>query len=281
MGVREKYIRLPQLSPDVERRLKTLPELFARHPIQLAYLFGSSARSPQEAEDIDLAILSMEEFRFQPFYAELSEWLGTDRLDVVDLRQAPLWLRAQVLETGVCIYARMSEDRIRWELGVRMQQRESGARRSSTGKEGAMGLNRQFLQEAIGELQKVTSELAKYQNITLASLETNLSLRWTVEHGLLAGLTLIFQIADHILSEQYGRRVDTYEGLLRELCAAGVISQSLYSSLRGSGGFRNILVHEYARIDLKQVLEAVRNAPRQFSTFVQEISEWITGQTEG
>ena len=144
-----------------------------------------------------------------------------------------------------------------------------------------MGLNRQFLQEAIRELQTVTSELAKYQNITLASLETNLSLRWTVERGLLAGLTLIFQIADHILSEQYGRRVDTYEGLLRELCAAGVISESLYSSLRGSGGFRNILVHEYARIDLRQVLEAVRNAPRQFSTFVQEISGWITGQTEG
>jgi hypothetical protein len=128
MGVREKYARLPPPSPDIEARLRTLPELIARHPIRLAYLFGSSAHSPKDAEDIDIAILPMKGFRFQPFYAGLSEWLGTDRLDVVDLRQAPLWLRAKVVDTGVCIYARTPRDRTRWETGVRMQVRE-GPRR--------------------------------------------------------------------------------------------------------------------------------------------------------
>jgi predicted nucleotidyltransferase len=124
MGVREKYARLPPLSPDIEARLRTLPELIARHPIRLAYLFGSSARSPKEAEDIDIAILPIRGFRFRPFCAGLSEWLGTDRLDVVDLREAPLWLQVKVIDTGVCIYARTPRDRTRWETLVRMQERE-------------------------------------------------------------------------------------------------------------------------------------------------------------
>jgi hypothetical protein len=54
--------------------------------------------------------------------------LGTDRLDVVDLRQAPLWFRAQVIQTGVCIYAHTSRDRTRWGAGVRMQEREGPSR---------------------------------------------------------------------------------------------------------------------------------------------------------
>ena len=120
------------MSPDIELRLRTLPELIARHPIRLAYLFGSSAHSPKEAKDIDIAILPMEGFRFQPFYADLSEWLGTDRLDVVDLRQAPLWLCAQVIETGVCIYARTPESQTRWESEVRRQAREGRRRRPSS-----------------------------------------------------------------------------------------------------------------------------------------------------
>jgi len=80
----------------------------------------------------------MKEFRFQPFYAGLSEWLGTDRLDVMDLRQASLWLRAKVIETGVCTYARTPEDRIRWETAIRKQVREG-----SRGRPGARGGGRE------------------------------------------------------------------------------------------------------------------------------------------
>ena len=280
MAVREKYAHLPSLRRLAPGWHQELSMLCAQYPIRLAYLFGSVVHDPEHAQDIDLAILPAPSFCFQPFYAELSELLGTDRLDLVELPQAPLWLREQVVRTGVCIYERTPEERMRWEAAVRMLLREKRLASAQKGRT-AVGLNSAFLESALDELRKVASELAKYRTVTLPELETNLSLRWTVERGLLAGFTLIFQVADHILTERFGQKPETYEALLRELCSVGVISQALHTSLRGSEGFRNMLVHEYVRIDLQHVLEALRKAPEQFSAFAQEVSSWLAKQPEG
>jgi len=279
MTISEKYAGVPSVPVDVKVRLQRLPAFFAQHPIRLAYLFGSVVHAPEHVQDIDLAILPAPGFHFQAFYADLSELPGTDRLDLVELPQAPLWLREQILRTGVCIYERVPGERMQWEAAVRMLLREG---RPSSARKGrlAMGLNRAFLESALNELHKVASELAKYQAVKLPELEANLSLCWTVERGLLAGLTLIFQVADHILAERFGRKPETYEALLKELCAVGVISQTLYASLREVDGFRNVPVHEYVRIDLQHVLEALRKAPEQFSAFAQEVSSWLAKQPE-
>jgi uncharacterized protein YutE (UPF0331/DUF86 family)/predicted nucleotidyltransferase len=277
MGVREKYAHLPLLEKPFQ--LRGITALFACHQVRLVYLFGSAACVPEKAEDIDLAFFPAPGFRFQPFYAELSEALGTDRLDLVELTQAPLWLREEILRTGICLYEREPGERIRWEAATRALVREGGLQTLQK-KEEAMGLNRAFIAAALEELQRVSAELAKYLTVTLPEVETNLSLRWTVERGLLAGLTLMFQVADHILAEHFGRKPETYEALLRELCTAGIIPQSLYASLRGAGGFRNVLVHEYVQIDLRHVLEALQKAPEQFDTFAREVANWLEQQVE-
>ncbi|WP_299044716.1 hypothetical protein [uncultured Thermosynechococcus sp.] len=57
MAVREKYAHLPGLPRDIRQRLEQLPALIARHPVRLAYLFGSAGDHPESGSDIDLAIL--------------------------------------------------------------------------------------------------------------------------------------------------------------------------------------------------------------------------------
>ena len=113
-----------------------------------------------------------------------------------------------------------------------------------------------------------------------ADLATNLSLRWTVERGLLAGLTLVFQAADHILSQAFHRHVETLESLLAELHAVGVISEALYQDLRGADSFRNVLVHEYVAIDVDEVAATLRRDPRVFRAFRQEILDWLKQRSE-
>ena len=281
MSVQEKYAFFPPLAEDLEERLQKIPALLERHAIRLAYLFGSCARAPKEAVDVDLAIFPDTGFDFQMFYADLSELLGTDRVDLTELPRAPLWLRQQILETGTCIYEKTPGERLRWEGATFALLREALWRKTFRSKEASMSINSAFLQEAFVELSRVAAELRKYKDLSLPELETNLSLRWTVERGLLAGLTLVFQVADHILSQYFGRRPETYEGLLRELRSCGVLSKSLYSQLRGSGGFRNILVHEYVQIDLQRVQEILSLAPEVFDAFIQEIQAWMNAQQGG
>lgn len=89
MGVRERYARQPPLPPDVIQRLGVLEALFRRYPVRLVYLFGSIARGDPRAADVDLAVLPEEDLSLPQLYADLSLALGTDRLDLVDLRSAP------------------------------------------------------------------------------------------------------------------------------------------------------------------------------------------------
>ncbi len=102
------------------------------------------------------------------------------------------------------------------------------------------------------------------------NLESDLHRRWAVERGWLAGLSLIFQIVDHILVGHFRYEAETDEDLLKALHREGVISPALYGRLRGAGGFRNVLVHEYVRIDPARVAEVLREAPDTFRRFAAE-----------
>ncbi|HIE08228.1 MAG TPA: nucleotidyltransferase domain-containing protein [Armatimonadetes bacterium] len=103
MGVKERYAHLPPLPDDIRERLSRLGEVLRRHPVRLAYLFGSASRNLSGSADIDIAVLPGRGFSFRALYADLSLALGTDRLDLVDLRVAPPHLQAEIIATGRCI----------------------------------------------------------------------------------------------------------------------------------------------------------------------------------
>ena len=275
MSVREKYARLPTLPPDITQRLERAVKVLKRHPVRLAYLFGSAAQGSQRCTDIDIAVLPDEGFSYRDLYADLSLMLNTDRLDLIDLRFASIYLLNEVLK-GKCLFALSEEERARFEGGQRSRWREERHRWiRKLGEERSMNLQRDFVAKALAELEQVARELEKYRDTTTEKLATDLSLRWTVERGLLVGLGLIFQIAEHILTRAFQRSVDTYEGLLLELKAVGVISDALYRRLKGSGGFRNVLVHEYTEVDLEEVASVLRDAPDVFRTFRDEVLTWL------
>jgi uncharacterized protein YutE (UPF0331/DUF86 family) len=138
-----------------------------------------------------------------------------------------------------------------------------------------MTLEISSVQRRLEELDTVLTELSRYEGITLEEIGSNLSLRWTVERGLLAAANLIFDIASHILAARFGIYPDSYEGLIAGLGERDVISARLCAELRGLGGFRNILVHEYVRIDPEEVFKAFRKGLRLFPLFGAEIARWI------
>ena len=61
------------------------------------------------------------------------------------------------------------------------------------------------------------------------------------------------------------------DDLFEKLEAAGIIPSSMKETLRMMKGFRNILVHEYSRVNDKIVYEALRNRLDDFKIFKQLI----------
>jgi len=69
------------------------------------------------------------------------------------------------------------------------------------------------------------------------------------------------------------------DDLFEKLEAAGVISPQTRETLREMKGFRNILVHEYARIDDRMVYEVARSRLGDFETFKEEILRYLKTTT--
>jgi len=102
MGVRDRWKGFAEPPDEVERSLRDLDGLFARCGVQLAYLFGSLGRG-ESPHDVDLALLGGPKPVFELRQA-IVERLGTQRLDLVDLADAPPPLRFEIVRTGRPIF---------------------------------------------------------------------------------------------------------------------------------------------------------------------------------
>ena len=144
-----------------------------------------------------------------------------------------------------------------------------------------MVVRRESVLASLAELETVASELDRYRSVTATQLRADLSLRWTVERGLLAGLGLVFNVADHLLAGAFGVQADSYEDSVEQLARRGVISEDLRRGFQGSGGFRNVLVHEYARVDPRRVAEMAGRAPDLFRAFAAQVRAWLEAHGGG
>lgn len=127
----------------------------------------------------------------------------------------------------------------------------------------------QRLEEVISTLEKLRQEVVEPRTDQLGM--------WAVERGLQLGAEIIMDIGNHILSAHYGISPADHKDVVLQLARQGVLSQSVAARLGGLAGFRNILVHDYIRLDPEKVLEAFDRAPKDFSEFALEIRNWLEG----
>jgi uncharacterized protein YutE (UPF0331/DUF86 family) len=98
---------------------------------------------------------------------------------------------------------------------------------------------------------------------------------WVTERGLQLGAEVLLDIGNHILSAHFGVSAQDQEDVIAQLGRCGVIDQDLRERLKGLGGFRNILVHDYLRLDPSRVGAVLSRAPRDFSDFAAAVRGWL------
>ena len=92
-------------------------------------------------------------------------------------------------------------------------------------------------------------DLAQWRDLALDEYLADRNTRYAVErlHHLISEAVL--DILDHLLSARDSVVSDTYEDVLSNAHCGGFLSDERYRELRGLGGFRNVLAHEYAGLD--------------------------------
>ena len=118
--------------------------------------------------------------------------------------------------------------------------------------DGYLGEFRQIMPASFAQFKKIEKKRA-CERLLQVSIECVIDVCALIVSGLRLGLP----------SEQ--------DDLFERLEEAGVISSDMKEALKKMKGFRNLLVHEYGRIDDEIVYDMVRNRLSDFTDFKKEI----------
>jgi uncharacterized protein YutE (UPF0331/DUF86 family) len=124
------------------------------------------------------------------------------------------------------------------------------------------------------DLGETVGRLRAWLPVTLERLQRDLMLQWAVEHGLHLAAEALFDLGSHVLAAEFRESVDEYREIPARLAARGVLSDVMVRRLEGLAGFRNVLVHEYADVDLRRV-HAGLDRLDDFDAFIAEVEGWL------
>jgi uncharacterized protein YutE (UPF0331/DUF86 family) len=138
-----------------------------------------------------------------------------------------------------------------------------------------MGIDRIVVERLLAEMEAAVATLRRHENVTLAELEASPERAWALEHGLQIAIQALLGVGNHILAAEGASGVEEYADILVGLAERGVLPREYAESIRGMAGFRNLLVHGYARVDLARVREFLRTRLGDFNVFAGHVVRYL------
>jgi uncharacterized protein YutE (UPF0331/DUF86 family) len=119
-------------------------------------------------------------------------------------------------------------------------------------------VDRDLALRKIADIDQSFQQLAEYQGIDLDSYRSDWKIQRIVERTLHLMIEACMDLADHIVADRKLRVPDTGGATFEILAEAGLIDSDLSKALARMVGFRNILVHDYARLEPAIVLRVLK-----------------------
>lgn len=94
---------------------------------------------------------------------------------------------------------------------------------------------------------------------------------WAVERGMQVAAQCVLDICNHIVSELATERPANYRDLFLAAGHLGVMPEDFAQRFSGLAGFRNILIHEYAKVDASEVYRHLRDHLTDFDRFAEYV----------
>ena len=109
----------------------------------------------------------------------------------------------------------------------------------------------------------------------------NIRLKKAVERSLQVAIEICHDISQRLISERGFRLVDTYRESFEVLEEEGVLSPELGREMKKMAGFRNLIVHDYARIDDTLVYGILKRHLQDFEHFADAVERYLGIQDAG
>lgn len=134
-------------------------------------------------------------------------------------------------------------------------------------------------EEKLAFLDDLLADLERQGDPSGADLAADRDLRHVVERLLTLLVDISVGLNGALIRGRGSRRPTGYRESFDLAAEAGVISRELTERIRPSVGMRNLLTHEYGRIDLDQVAAAIPRARRDYADYVAQVRDFLEQQT--
>ena len=126
--------------------------------------------------------------------------------------------------------------------------------------------------EKVREYLKTLKSIQKYD---VEKFKSDVFIHATAERYLQLVIECLLDIGNHVISDKGFRKPDTYAEVFEILAQNHVIQKKLYEQIEGMTAFRNILVHDYLRLDLERVYQVLQQKVQHIEKLAQVFGRLI------
>ena len=136
-------------------------------------------------------------------------------------------------------------------------------------------VDRELILRKLADLDQYLVQVGEYRNISAPQYRDDWKTQRIVERTLQIAIELCVDIANQIIADRGLRVPTTYAEVFEVLGEAGMLPPSHRDAMIRMSGFRNVIVHEYSRIDPALVVRVLHEQLDDFAQFKAAVLEWI------
>ena len=136
-------------------------------------------------------------------------------------------------------------------------------------------VDRDLILRKLADLDLYLGQVSEYRDIAVEAYRADWKTQRIVERTLQMAIEVCLDVATHIIADRRLRVPATYAEAFEVLGEAGLLEPGQRDALMRMSRFRNLLVHEYARLDPAIVVRILREHLKDLAGFKSAVLNWI------
>ncbi len=136
-------------------------------------------------------------------------------------------------------------------------------------------VDRDLLLRKLADLDQYLGQITEYRDITIEQYRGDWKTQRIIERTLQMAIEACVDIAGHIIADRRLRVPATYAEAFEVMGEAGLLDSTQRDAMVRMSKFRNVILHDYARVDPAIVVQILRERLEDFTRYKAAVLEWI------
>ena len=136
-------------------------------------------------------------------------------------------------------------------------------------------VDRDLFLRKLADLDQYLGQVSEYRDITIDQYRGDWKTQRIVERTLQMAIEMCVDIVNHVIADRGLRVPATYAEAFEVLGEAGLLDAARRDAMIRMSKFRNVIVHDYARVDPAIVVRILREHLEDFAQFKAAVLSWI------